>query len=90
MTLFQSRKLVKLVLEELQTDVELPSPMTSQYNGCPHFFVSFFNSFLLKVNCGLQIVCYICEGRFDSNVQAMITWLILTKWSSLSTVREGS
>ena len=89
-TLLQSRKLVKLVLEELQTDVELPSPMTSQHNGCPHFFVSFFNSFLLKVYCGLQVVCCICEGRFDSNVQAMITWLILTKWSSLSTVREGS
>ena len=31
-----------------QTDLELPSSMTGQLNGCPHFF-----SFLLKVICSL-------------------------------------
>ena len=39
--LFQSRELVKY-LEQLQTDVELPSLLTSQLNGCPHFFVFLF------------------------------------------------
>ena len=36
--LFQSRELVKY-LESMQTDVEMPSPMSNQLNGCPHFFV---------------------------------------------------
>ena len=55
-TLFQSRKLVKLVLEELQTDVELQSPMTSQHNGCPHFLVLFLIPFFLK----LIVACRLC------------------------------
>ena len=37
--------------------------MTSQVNGSLHFFVALFDSFFLKINYGLYIVCYLCEGR---------------------------
>ena len=37
--------------------------MTSQVNGSLHFFVVLFNSFFRKINYGLYIVCYLCEGR---------------------------
>ena len=42
--LFQSRELVKY-LEWLKADVELPSPMTSELNGCPHFLCFSFDIF---------------------------------------------
>ena len=56
------RELVKY-LKSLQTDVELPSPMISQTNECPHLLCFFLIPFLFKVNCGLYIVCYLCQGR---------------------------
>ena len=31
--------------------------------GALTFLCFFFNIFFLKVNCGLYIVCYLCEGR---------------------------
>ena len=39
--LYGSRELVKF-LESLSTDVELSSPMKSQLNGCPHYFMFLF------------------------------------------------
>ena len=39
--------------------------MTSQHKGCPRCLCSFFLSILSYVNCNLQIMCYLCEGRFQ-------------------------
>ena len=76
------RELIKFS-GSMQTDVELPSPMTSQLNGCPHFFVFFFLiSFFLK--CRLCVI-YVREDN-DSNVLVMITRLVWTIWTSISAV----
>ena len=32
--------------------------------GALTFLCFFFNIFFLKVNCGLSIVCYLCEGKY--------------------------
>ena len=50
-------------------DVQLPSPMTSQFNGCFHFFVFFFSKYVflkLIVACRLCVI-YVREDN-DSNV----------------------
>ena len=44
-------------------DVDLLSSMTNQLNGCPHFFVFVSYTFFLKIDCDLQIVCYLCRER---------------------------
>ena len=59
--------------------------MTSQLNGCPHFLLFFFYQKLF-VACRLCVI-YV-GGDNDFNVQAMITRLMWTIWTSLSAVRE--
>ena len=51
---------------------------------CCSFFIPFF--FKLIVACRLCVI-YVSENN-DSNVQAMITRLLWTTWTSLSAVRE--
>ena len=56
--LFPSRE-----FDTLKTDVALPSPITSQLDGCPHFFVFQYNYFFflkLIVTCGSSVI-YVCK-----------------------------
>ena len=50
----------------MQTDVELLPPMTSQHNGCPYIFVSFFITIFRKLieTCRL---CFIYVGEDIKN-----------------------
>ena len=44
-------------------DVDLLSSMTNQLNGCPHSLCLFGIHFFLKIDCDLQIACYLCRER---------------------------
>ena len=44
-------------------DVDLLSSVTNQLNGCPHFFVFVSYTFFPKIDCDVQIVCYLCLER---------------------------
>ena len=58
-------------------DVDLLSSMTNQLNGCPHFFVFVSYTFFLKIDCDLQIMCYLCrERRFQLSIGCGYTRVI--------------
>ena len=62
------RELVKC-LESLWTDVALPSPMTSQFFGCPHFWEFLFLMYFSLTLIVASILCVIhVRGDTDSNV----------------------
>ena len=64
------------------------SPMTSQLNGCPHFFVFLFHIFFLKLIVALDCVLSMREKIMIPMYRLIITQLIWTTWTSLSTVWE--
>ena len=72
-----------VILETLQTYVELLSAMTSQINGCPHFFVFLLYNFCLKLIVTYSLcVLYVREDN-DTNVYAMITGGLLLQYVAL-------